>query len=110
MDWASPEPVLAIIAIITLGKLVKHAIYARKGLVAPKRRYGGEAVPADTAMPARLEAENTRLRTDYTQLEERTRVLERIVTDGGYSLANQIEALRGDTGGVPLEINRKETV
>jgi hypothetical protein len=28
------------------------------------------------------------------ELEERVRVLERIVTDGGYDLANKIEALR----------------
>ena len=32
--------------------------------------------------------------SDKTQLEERVRVLERIVTDGGYDTAIQIEALR----------------
>jgi anti-sigma regulatory factor (Ser/Thr protein kinase) len=32
------------------------------------------------------------------QLEERVRVLERIVTDRGYDLAQQIEALRSDEG------------
>jgi hypothetical protein len=32
------------------------------------------------------------------QLEERVRVLERIVTDRGYDLAHQIEALRSDEG------------
>ncbi len=47
-------------------------------------------------------------------LEERVRVLERIVTDGGYNIAAQIEALR-DTraveqdAGVPLSLS-KETV
>lgn len=40
-------------------------------------------------------------------LEERVRVLERIVTDGGYNVAAQIEALRDtrhveDDSGVPL--------
>ena len=33
--------------------------------------------------------------TDKGRLEERVAVLERIVTDQGYSLANEIEALRG---------------
>ena len=32
--------------------------------------------------------------TDNAQLEERVRVLERIVTDKGYDVASQIEALR----------------
>ena len=31
-----------------------------------------------------------------TELEERVRVLERIVTDGGYDVATQIEALRDE--------------
>ncbi len=49
------------------------------------------------------------------ELEDRVRVLERIVTDKGYDIATQIEALRDqrsvDEGtGVPLEIARKENV
>ncbi|WP_379545842.1 hypothetical protein ACFCW2_09205 [Qipengyuania sp. DSG2-2] len=51
---------------------------------------------------------------EKAELEERVRVLERIVTDRGYSVAEEIEALR-DTGkvetadsGVPLNIARKE--
>lgn len=48
------------------------------------------------------------------QLEDRVRVLERIVTDRGYDIATQIEALRDtreveETGsGVPLSIEDKE--
>lgn len=49
-------------------------------------------------------------------LEDRVRVLERIVTDGGYDVATQIEALRDqrrvedhDTG-VPLAVARRENV
>ena len=48
------------------------------------------------------------------QLEDRVRVLERIVTDRGYDIATQIEALRDtreveETGsGVPLSIGDKE--
>ena len=50
------------------------------------------------------------------QLEDRVQVLERIVTDRGYDVATQIEALR-DTrqvedrdAGVPLNISKKEQV
>ena len=48
------------------------------------------------------------------QLEDRVRVLERIVTDGGYNVATQIEALRDqkrvedESTGVPLDIKRQE--
>lgn len=46
------------------------------------------------------------------ELEDRVRVLERIVTDKGYDIATQIEALRDqravDEGnGVPLDIEKK---
>lgn len=50
------------------------------------------------------------------ELEQRVQVLERIVTDRGYDVATQIEALR-DTreveqadSGTPLNISNKETV
>lgn len=51
-----------------------------------------------------------------TDLEDRVRVLERIVTDRGYDIATQIEALRDqrrvdeDDAGVPLGLERKENV
>ncbi|MWV27502.1 hypothetical protein [Aurantiacibacter rhizosphaerae] len=53
--------------------------------------------------------------THAQELEDRVRVLERIVTDKGYDIATQIEALRDqrsvDEGsGVPLNIEKKETV
>lgn len=38
--------------------------------------------------------ENARLRQQVQQLQDRIRVLERIVTDGGVQTAAQIEALR----------------
>ena len=48
------------------------------------------------------------------ELEERVRVLERIVTDRGYDVATQIEALRDtrrveeDDAGVPLGFAKRE--
>lgn len=50
------------------------------------------------------------------QLEDRVRVLERIVTDKGYDVATQIEALRDQRnvdeagGGLALDFARKEQV
>jgi hypothetical protein len=50
------------------------------------------------------------------KLEDRVQVLERIVTDRGYDVATQIEALRDkvaveQTGsGIPLEMENKERV
>ena len=50
------------------------------------------------------------------KLEDRVQVLERIVTDRGYDVATQIEALRNtreveqEDSGIPLNINRKEQV
>ena len=54
----------------------------------------------------------------YARLEARLRVLERIVTDRGYDVATQIEALRDQRevdedpadSGVPIDGLRKETV
>ena len=49
------------------------------------------------------------------KLENRVQVLERIVTDRGYDVATQIEALRdtrdvdADDAGVPLNIKNKES-
>ena len=65
-------------------------------------------------------AENTAERaaqyaSKVQQLEDRVRVLERIVTDRGYDIATQIEALRDqrrvDEGaGVPLNVASRENV
>lgn len=48
------------------------------------------------------------------ELEQRVQVLERIITDRGYDIATQIEALRdqrkvdGEDAGVPLQIRQGE--
>ncbi len=49
------------------------------------------------------------------RLEDRVQVLERIVTDRGYDIATQIEALRDtrrvdETSGVPLGLGNQERV
>jgi hypothetical protein len=61
---------------------------------------------------AEMSAEKAAQYASHTrELEERVRVLERIITDGGYDVATQIEALR-DVRGVEdrsLTEDRKET-
>ena len=42
--------------------------------------------------------QDTRQDARIEELEDRVRVLERIVTDGGYDLAHKIEALRDERG------------
>lgn len=52
--------------------------------------------------------------SNIQQLEDRVRVLERIVTDKGYDVATQIEALRDtrtvetEDNGTPLSFEKKE--
>jgi hypothetical protein len=66
---------------------------------------------------AELSAEKAAQYTSHVkELEDRVRVLERIVTDRGYDVATQIEALRdqrrveNEDAGVPLGLERRERV
>ncbi|AIT79428.1 MULTISPECIES: hypothetical protein [Novosphingobium] len=47
--------------------------------------------------------------TSNAELEERVRVLERIITDGGYDTALQIEALRDTRDGDALRKSERDT-
>ena len=71
--------VVLIIAVVMIASIFKAK---------SKSQYGGEG--GDD----RSGAENDRLRSQVQQLQERIRVLERIVTDRGAETAAQIEALR----------------
>jgi len=77
------EFVLALVVVLILSRIVMH-----KMGIAPRsmREMRGDP-PVNTA-------ENDRLRARVQQLQERIRVLERIVTDSGVQTAAQIEALR----------------
>ena len=77
------EFVLAVLILLFLFKIVQHKMGIPVGSLRPRR---GEE-PAN-------DAENDRLRTQVQQLQERIKVLERIVTDRGVETAAQIEALR----------------
>jgi len=76
------EFVLVLVLIVFGFTIIRHKI----GIpVRSMREMRGEPVNHD---------ENKRLRNQVQQLQERIRVLERIVTDRGAETAAQIEALR----------------
>ena len=76
------EFVLVLVLIVFGFTIIRH----KMGIpVRSMREMRGEPVNHD---------ENKRLRNQVQQLQERIRVLERIVTDRGAETAGQIEALR----------------
>lgn len=98
-------PILAILMVFGIPMLAIWTSHKQK-----VAKLQIEATAEHTAEKAAQYASKTQ------SLEDRVRVLERIVTDGGYDVATQIEALR-DTrrveeagSGVPLGLERKERV
>lgn len=77
------EFVLAIIFMVFVFSIIKHKL----GIPSRSMREMRGDVPVN-------DQENDRLRSQVQQLQERIRVLERIVTDRGAETAAQIEALR----------------
>ncbi len=93
MMWGGPEFVIAIIALSTGGWLINNWIRARHGY-SLEDEWGGKTSPADSASTQALRSENAELREQLDHFADRVKVLERIVTDRGVNVANQIEALR----------------
>jgi len=95
MNWGSPEFVIAIVAISTVGWIVNNWIRARHGYPL-EDEWGGKTDRGGKEVSA-LEAENAQLKERLAMFEDRVIVLERIATDKSVNLAAQIENLR-DTG------------
>ncbi len=95
MDWGSPEFVIAVIAICYMAWLANNWIRARNGY-ALEDEWGGKTERADSSEAAKLREQNQQLRELIERMEDRMRVLERIVTDPGTDLSRQIENLRED--------------
>ena len=77
-----PEFVLAVLFLVLVFAIVKH----KMGIPDRSLRQMMEGETSD--------AENDKLRQQVQQLQDRIRILERIVTDSGAQTAAQIEALR----------------
>jgi hypothetical protein len=93
MEWGGPAFVIAIIGLSTVGWLMNNWIRAKHGY-ALEDEWGGKTERKDAQEAAQLRAENARLVDRLEASEDRIAVLERIVTDRGVSVAQQIEALR----------------
>lgn len=76
------EFVIAVLAMVFIFTIIRH----KMGIPVRSMREMRGDPPNDE--------ENARLRGQVQQLQERIRVLERIVTDSGVQTAAQIEALR----------------
>jgi hypothetical protein len=95
MGYGGPSFIIAIIALsmgawmFTTWIRVKHGYPIDDGA-------GNSIEPsgANKAEVARLQQENARLTDQLENYADRLAVLERIVTDKGYDVATQIEALR----------------
>ena len=102
MDFGDPEFVLWIIGIVMIASIIKTAIRAKHGMPEFPGHGGKRARMAEiaalrdqsTGQVENLTGENRRLSGRIEKLEDRLIVLEKIVTDGSYGLANEIEALR----------------
>jgi hypothetical protein len=95
VNWGGPEFVLAIIAISTGGWIVNNWIRARHGY-ALEDEWGGRTARADDQAVAKLREENAMLRQQLDATHQRLANVEAIVTDRGFDVATQIEALRAE--------------
>jgi len=97
MDWSGPGFVLTIIGMSMAAWVANTFIRARHGYPVENELGGLTAREDGLATPRQLEllgTENAALRAQVTRLEERIAVLDRIVTDPGRRVADEIEALR----------------
>lgn len=87
MDW--PEAVLAIIIVVTIGRVMKTRYRAENGISEDKE---GNAMVTHVAP----DPDAGRLQDEVSYLKERVAVLEKIATDGrgARELENEIEKLR----------------
>lgn len=109
MNWGSPEFVLAIIALWTVGSLANNWIRARHGYEL-ENDDGNKSPPPQSDSSRQLATENAELREQVAHFADRVKVLERIVTDRGYGLAGEIEALRDTRSNEALIAQREPEV
>lgn len=112
MDWGGPSFVIAIIAVSYGAWILNNWIRAKHGYDL-EDEWGGKSTKVETSETVRLKTENRELNDKLDAMQDRMIVLEKIVTDRGYSLSDEIEALRDvpardDNAGVPLNVREKE--
>lgn len=108
MDFGGPAFVLCIVALAMAGWLINNWIRAKHGY-ALEDEWGGKTERADTGATQALRSENAELREQLAHFADRVKVLERIVTDRGYEVSNQIDALREERKALPRDERQPET-
>jgi len=107
-----PSFIVAIVMICTGGWLINNWIRAKHGY-ALEDEWGGKTERKDSAgsraEAQRLVDENRELHGKIDAMQDRLVVLEKIVTDRGYSLSAEIEALR-DTPAIGKPVPNQEHV
>jgi hypothetical protein len=96
MNFAGPSFIVAIVIVCTAGWLINNWIRAKHGYPL-EDEWGGKTdkgLPDAERKVALLSNENEQLTGKLSRLEERVAVLERIATDKGVRLAEEIENLR----------------
>lgn len=93
MNWAGPEFVIAIVTVSTFGWTINNWIRARHGY-ALEDEWGGKTQRSDDQAVTALREENINLRAQLEATQMRLANVEAIVTDRGFEVAGQIEALR----------------
>ena len=91
------EFVLIIIGMTMFAGVVKSSIRAKHGMPdfpSGRRARRGQVAQESPALVESLKHENKRLTDQVETMQDRLIVLEKIVTDRGYTLASEIEALR----------------
>jgi hypothetical protein len=94
--------IIALVMVVAIsGWLINNWIRAKYGY-ALEDSWGRKVEPAANEENLRLKAENRELNDKLDAMQDRMIVLEKIVTDRGYSLSAEIEALR-DTPAIGKE-------
>lgn len=94
--FEGPGMIVAIVTVCTVGWLINNWIRAKHGYPL-EDEWGGKTekgLPDAERKVALLTSENEQLTGKLGRLEERIAVLERIATDKGVRLADEIESLR----------------
>ena len=108
MQFAGMFFVLSIIALSLCAWLGYNWILANRGDTLDDEGHGQLETTARRENSA-LREENRQLKDQLGVVNERIAVIERIVTDRGYGLADEIEALRdASDAGVPLDVKKGE--
>lgn len=109
MDFGDATFVIVLIGLSYSAWVINNWIRAKNGYPL-EDEFGGKTERSDTAETKALRQENRQVHDKLDAMQDRMVVLEKIVTDRGYSLHDEIEALRDrqPNSGVPLNLKQGE--